>query len=239
MCAGLLQLPAGLHARVRGPASDSRARSSIRSSGPRTSTTRGKRVVVIGSGATAMTLVPAMAKDVAPHRHAAALADLRRLASGHATASRTPCARCCPSAGRTRSRAGRTSTLQQWLYRRTRTHPEQVKQKLLDDGAEGARAGLRRRDAFHAALQPVGSAPLPGAEQRPVRGDPLRQGDRSSPISIERFTETGIALAVGRAARGRHHRHRDRPESRRAGRDASSRSTARRSISRRPGPTRA
>ena len=42
----------------------------------------GKKVVVIGSGATAMTLVPAMAEDGAGARHhAAALADLRRRAA--------------------------------------------------------------------------------------------------------------------------------------------------------------
>ncbi len=39
----------------------SRARSCTRSTGPRTSTYAGKTVVVIGSGATAVTLVPAMA----------------------------------------------------------------------------------------------------------------------------------------------------------------------------------
>ena len=38
----------------------------------------GKRVVVIGSGSTAMTLVPAMAADAQPRDDAAALADLRR-----------------------------------------------------------------------------------------------------------------------------------------------------------------
>jgi monooxygenase len=39
--------------------------SCTRSTGPRTLDYRGKRVVVIGSGATAMTLVPAMAADAA------------------------------------------------------------------------------------------------------------------------------------------------------------------------------
>ncbi len=39
----------------------------------------GKRVVVIGSGATAVTLVPAMADTAAPRDDAAALADLYRV----------------------------------------------------------------------------------------------------------------------------------------------------------------
>ena len=43
----------------------SRAASSIRSSGPRISTIAGKRIVVIGSGATAVTLVPALAETAA------------------------------------------------------------------------------------------------------------------------------------------------------------------------------
>ena len=46
-------------------ANASAARSCIRNIGPRTWTTRGKRVVVIGSGATAVTLIPAMAGTAA------------------------------------------------------------------------------------------------------------------------------------------------------------------------------
>ena len=57
----LLPLRRGLHAPSSRAVSGSAARSCTRSTGPRTSTTRGKRVVVIGSGATAVTLVPALA----------------------------------------------------------------------------------------------------------------------------------------------------------------------------------
>ena len=69
----------------------------------------GKRVVVIGSGATAVTLVPAMAGDGRARDDAAALAD--------ATSSRCPaedpianasCAACCRRRPPTRSCAGRT-----------------------------------------------------------------------------------------------------------------------------------
>ena len=45
----------------------SRAPSSTRSTGPRTSTTQGKKIVVIGSGATAVTLIPALANSGAGH----------------------------------------------------------------------------------------------------------------------------------------------------------------------------
>ena len=58
----LLPLRRGLHARVRRASSASGAGSCTRSTGRRTSTTPGKRVVVIGSGATAVTLVPALAE---------------------------------------------------------------------------------------------------------------------------------------------------------------------------------
>ena len=67
----------------------------------------GKRVVVIGSGATAVTLVPAMAEQRRARHHAAALAELRRLAAGGGPDRRlaaTPAAGSSP----TRSCAGRT-----------------------------------------------------------------------------------------------------------------------------------
>ena len=60
---GLLRLRRGLHARLPRHRATSAAGSCTRSTGPRTSTTPGKRVVVIGSGATAVTLVPAMAAE--------------------------------------------------------------------------------------------------------------------------------------------------------------------------------
>ena len=52
----------GYAAEFAGRGATSPARSCTRSTGRRTSTTTGKRVVVIGSGATAVTLVPAMAE---------------------------------------------------------------------------------------------------------------------------------------------------------------------------------
>ena len=57
----------------------------------------GKRVVVIGSGATAVTLVPAMAETRGARDDAPALADLRRLAARPRTRSRTGCARVLPA----------------------------------------------------------------------------------------------------------------------------------------------
>ena len=88
--------------------SASRARSSTRSSGPRTSTTTGKRVVVIGSGATAVTLVPAMAER-AEH-----VTMLQRSPSYVVSLpavdpiAQLRCAGCCRRSSPTRSCGGRT-----------------------------------------------------------------------------------------------------------------------------------
>ena len=58
----------------------------------------GKRVVVIGSGATAVTLVPAMAKTAGARHHAAALADLCGVAPGGGSARQQAArASCRPS----------------------------------------------------------------------------------------------------------------------------------------------
>ncbi|HVS13686.1 MAG TPA: NAD(P)/FAD-dependent oxidoreductase [Thermoanaerobaculia bacterium] len=91
----------------------------------------GKRVVVIGSGATAMTLVPAMAADAGhvtmlqrsptyvvsyPDRDAIANA-LRKILP----------ARVAYAITRTKN-----IWFQQYMYRQTRTKPEKVKKKLLD-----------------------------------------------------------------------------------------------------------
>ena len=63
----LLQLRRGLFAASSPAPRTSRAPSSIRSTGRRTWTTQGKKIVVIGSGATAVTLIPALANSGAGH----------------------------------------------------------------------------------------------------------------------------------------------------------------------------
>ena len=69
---------------------------------------KGKKVVVIGSGATAATLIPSIADDAAPRHHAAALADLFRRPAATSTTWPT---RCAPwrstRSGSTRSCAAR------------------------------------------------------------------------------------------------------------------------------------
>ena len=200
----------------------------------------GKRVVVIGSGATAVTLVPAMAERRRPRDDAAALAELRRVAARHRSARRRCCAACCPRRRPTRSCAGRTSCSPAAFFQLCRRWPTLMK-ALIRKGVDEAAAGrLRRRHALHAALQPVGPAPLPRARRRPVRGDQRRQAPRSSPTRSRPSPRTGLQLRVRRGARGRPHRHRDRPEPADARRDRGSPSTARdgRAVTR-PSATRA
>jgi cation diffusion facilitator CzcD-associated flavoprotein CzcO len=67
--------------------------------GPKRSITQGKRVVVVGSGATAVTLVPTMSHHTSPPRDATTLTDLHRHRA--ARRSRLPdyCENSCPLAG--------------------------------------------------------------------------------------------------------------------------------------------
>ena len=136
---------------------------------------KGKKVVVIGSGATAMTLVPAMAKDVA-HIVMLQRSPTYVVSRPDKDVIANALRAVLPERWAYAITRWKNVAMQQFLYRRTRTHPEQVKAEAPRPGAQGARAGLRRRDPLHAQLQSVGPAPLPGAEQRSVRSDPLRQG---------------------------------------------------------------
>ena len=102
----------------------------IRSDGPEDLDYRGKQVVVIGSGATAVTLVPAMAK-----------------LAGHVTMlQRSPTyvaswpdedvianflRKVLPEKAAYAITRWKNISMQQWTYRRTRTSPDKVKRQLL------------------------------------------------------------------------------------------------------------
>lgn len=90
----------------------------------------GKRVLVIGSGATAMTLVPAMAKDAA---HVTMLQ--RSPTYVVARPDHDPVAdllrKVLPASMAYRLTRWKNTTMQQFIYRRTREKPEQVKDALL------------------------------------------------------------------------------------------------------------
>jgi monooxygenase len=92
---------------------------------------KGKQVVVIGSGATAMTLVPAMARDVA---HIVMLQRSPTYVISRPDTDAIANALRAVLPGRLAYAIARWKNvaMQQFLYRRTRTHPDQVKRKLLD-----------------------------------------------------------------------------------------------------------
>ena len=159
----------------------------------------GKKVVVIGSGATAMTLVPAMAKDIAhivmlqrsptyvvsrPDKDVIANA-LRRVLPD----------RCAYAITRWKNVA-----LQQLFYGRSRTHPEHVIAKLLDRVRKELGPGYDVATHFTPRYNPW--------DQRLclVPNSDLFEAIRSGKASIvtdhiERFTATGILLKSGKELR--------------------------------------
>ncbi len=155
---------------------------------------------MIGSGATAVTMVPEMAKTAAhvtmlqrsptyvvsrpaedeiancAARQDAGQAGLRH----HPLEERRP-ADCCSSAARARSRRRPRSALPGLVQR-----------------APGTR--LRHRDPLHAALQSLGPAAVPGARQ-PTCSSAIKAGTTSVVTDqIDTFTETGINAEVGPGA---------------------------------------
>ena len=218
MCAGYYSYRAGLHARVRGQRAlrgHDRPSAAV-ARGPRLRGQAGRRDRLgrdrddAGAGD---------GEGRRPHRHAAALADLRRLASRQ---------------GRDRQRAAQGAARALGL----RDHALEERRAaavLLPPHAHATRSRSSRSCSTWCARS---SGPDYDVEthftprynpwdQRLclVPNSDLFEAIRSGKASvvtdhIERFTETGIELAVGRAARRRHHRHGDRPEPRRAGRDA-------------------
>ena len=95
----------------------------------------GKRVVVIGSGATAMTLVPAMAEDAAKVTMLQRSPTYVDLDAGRRRDRQSACAASCRTASSIRSCAGRTSLLQGVCYRLSRKRA----------GADEEAAAPRRR----------------------------------------------------------------------------------------------
>ena len=197
----------------------------------------GKRVVVIGSGATAVTLVPALADHRRARDHAAAVAVVRHVAA------RSRSDRRAAPQGPARAARGRRGAVEEHPDRHGRLHHgPQVPATDAGDAAQGghqAPAGrLRRRHTFQAHVRAVGPAPVPGARRRPVRGDqfrPRRRGHRSHRgLHPER-----PATALRRDARRRRHRHRDGAEPASAGRHRSPRRRRRRCGSRNVSSTRA
>ena len=172
----------------------------------------GKRVVVIGSGATAVTLVPAMAET------AAHVTMLQRSPTyvlplpaqdPIANAARAGCSAHERAYG---SRAARTSRSSAPSTGSASRFPSAVRKLIRRVNAQQLPDGYPRRRALQPALRPVGPAPVRRARRRPLQGASARATASIVTDHIATFTEHGILLASGARARRRHHRHRDRPE---------------------------
>ncbi len=157
---------------------------------------KGKKVVVIGSGATAMTLVPAMAKDVdhivmlqrsptyvvsRPDRDVIANT-LRRFLPEHWAYAAT---------------RWKNVTLQQFVYGRTRTQPEKVKAKLLERVRKELGPDYDVETHFTPRYNPWDQrlCLVPNSDLFAA----IRSGKAEVVTDqIERFTENGILLKSGR-----------------------------------------
>ena len=142
----------------------------------------GKRVVVIGSGATAVTLVPAMADE------AAHVTMVQRSPSYVVSLPGTdPLADAAPPRA---AREGRASPIVRWknvllpaaFFHACRRWPKAMKGLIRRGVMKRLPGGLRRRHPLRPALPAVGPAPLPRARRRPVRDAQRRPGvDRHRP----------------------------------------------------------
>ncbi|MEZ4334057.1 MAG: NAD(P)/FAD-dependent oxidoreductase [Myxococcota bacterium] len=155
----------------------------------------GRRVAVIGSGATAMTLVPAMARSAA---HVTMIQRSPTWVVSRPEIDRLALLlrRCLPDALAYRLTRWKNVALQRWLYRQTRTRPERVRAYLLGEvrrqlgpDYDVERHFTPRYDPWDQRLCLIPDADL---------FDAIREG-RASVVTdrIARFDERGILLASG------------------------------------------
>ena len=165
----------------------------------------GKRVVVIGSGATAVTLVPALAHQ------AAHVTMLQRSPSYIASLPATD-----PIADRLRqvlpAKAAhgvvRTKNVLMGLalYQLCRRFPRAASKLLKAEVAKRLPRGLRHGPALLALVRPVGPAPLPGSERRLLQADARGQGRRGHRHHRDVHRD-GPQAHLRQGARRRRHRH--------------------------------
>ena len=176
---------------------NSRARSSIRRTGRTISTTRTRRCVVIGSGATAATLLPTIADDCA-HVTMLQRSPTYFRAGRNAIEIAESCASCrSTSTGSTRSCAGRSCSTRR-RSRGARSTSRRSSRRSCWRGARASRAGLRRRDPLHAEIPSVAAAHRLHPDARPVQGHQVAARRPSSPTRSRRFTEKGVLLKSGK-----------------------------------------
>ena len=156
----------------------------------------GKQVVVIGSGATAVTLVPAMADD-AEHVTMLQRSPTYVVSRPDEDAIANTLRKVLPDGVAYDITRLKNTTLQQVIYKRMRTQPETVEGAAAQDGAQGARRRLRRRHPLHADATTRGTSGCASCRTAICSTRSGRARRRSSPTTIDTFTATGIALASG------------------------------------------
>ena len=157
----------------------STARSSTRSTGRRISTTQGKNIVVIGSGATAVTLIPALDRFGRRSRHdAAALTDVHRLAAG-VDPFTVRMNKALPAKPAYVVNRWKSIMFQSAQYQhRAGASRSSCARPLMTMAERRLPEGYDVDKHFGPELQPVGSATVPGAQRRSVQDDPRGQGRR-------------------------------------------------------------
>lgn len=154
----------------------------------------GKRIVVIGSGATAMTLVPALAATAA-HVTMLQRSPTYVVSRPDTDALANRLRKVLPANAAYAVTRWKNTTMQQLIYRQTRTKPEKVRAKLLD---------MVRKELPAADVDEHFTPTYNPWDQRLclVPNSDLFEALRSDKASvvtaqIDRFTEAGIRLADG------------------------------------------
>ena len=156
---------------------------------------RGKRVVVIGSGATAMTLVPAMAAD-AGHITMLQRSPTYVVSRPEKDDVANRMRQFLPASWAYGLTRWKNTTMQQMMYRRTRTNPAPIKKFILDAVRKELGPGYDVEKHFTPSYNPW--------DQRLclVPNSDLFEAIRSGKAEvvtdhIDRFTEKGIRLKSG------------------------------------------
>lgn len=156
---------------------------------------RGKRVVVIGSGATAMTLIPAMAEE-AGHVVMLQRSPTYVISRPDKDALANFLRRVLPEKAAYAITRWKNTAMQQWMYARTRTAPDKVRKKLLKWVRDELGPDFDVETHFTPRYDPW--------DQRLclVPNSDLFRAIRSGKASvvtdlIDKFTETGLRLRSG------------------------------------------
>ena len=173
----------------------------------------GKRVVVIGSGATAVTLVPAMAERRRARDDAPALADLHHVPARRGPDRQRRSAACCRPRPPTRSCAGRTSCRQGAFFQLSRRAPRLIKQR--SSPATVSASSPTTSDSTRTSRRPTTRGTSASASCPTATSSRRCATARASVVTdrIETFTPRRASrLESGAAPGGRRRRHRHRPE---------------------------